>query len=361
MRIVSLQYIHNDYNEPLQWLDRIDFYTGIFEQMTKQAEVHSFYHTKYCGTLKKNNVFYHFTGLQGLSLIFPVAFHRQVKKLNPEVIFIQGFHHPFQALLLSLTLGSKIKIFIHHHAERPLRFHKKYLQQFLDKFIIGYFFTSVELAKPWIDKGQIASESKVTEVMECSSIYHPMDRELAKQKVNVNGEKNYLWVGRLEPNKDPITLVNAFIKFLTTQPQAHLYVIYQQDDLLREVSSLAENYPNIFLIGKQDKEQLQHWYNSADFIISTSHYEGSGIAVCEAMSCGCVPILTSIPSFRWMTDGGTCGLLFEKGNVESLLQALMKSKQINLAEERNKTIKVFQNSLSFKAIAEGMLKSFSNG
>jgi glycosyltransferase involved in cell wall biosynthesis len=105
---------------------------------------------------------------------------------------------------------------------------------------------------------------------------------------------------------------------------------------------------------KSDGE-LSYWYNGADFIISTSHYEGSGISVCEAMSCGCIPIVTDIPSFRMMTRGGECGLLFHPGDADQLNIALIKSVTLNVQTEREKVLNQFDENLSFKAIASAML------
>jgi glycosyltransferase involved in cell wall biosynthesis len=99
-------------------------------------------------------------------------------------------------------------------------------------------------------------------------------------------------------------------------------------------------------------EELQNWYNSADFIISGSHYEGSGIAVCEGMSCGCIPIVTSIPSFTKMTGPGKCGILYTAGNETALLNALLKTKTLDIAAEKNKVLQQFYEQLSFSAIAK---------
>jgi glycosyltransferase involved in cell wall biosynthesis len=107
-------------------------------------------------------------------------------------------------------------------------------------------------------------------------------------------------------------------------------------------------------------EDVQHsdllqWYNRAAFVISTSHYEGSGTAVCEAMSCGCIPILTNIPSFRMMTSQAQVGFLFENGNVEALKDRLIKSTQINIEEEQKRVLTHYEQQLSFNAISRKML------
>jgi glycosyltransferase involved in cell wall biosynthesis len=97
---------------------------------------------------------------------------------------------------------------------------------------------------------------------------------------------------------------------------------------------------------------MPSWYNSADFIVSASHYEGSGIAICEAMSCGCIPLLTDIPSFRKMTGPGKCGFLYEKGKEMDLLKLMLHIKNLNLDMEKQKTLRQFHQQLSFAAIGQ---------
>ena len=101
---------------------------------------------------------------------------------------------------------------------------------------------------------------------------------------------------------------------------------------------------------------MQWWYSSADFIISSSHYEGSGVAISEAMSCGCIPIVTDIPSFRSMTGKGKCGLLYKPGDEQQLLNLLVKTKEMNMEAERAKVLEQFKKELSFEAIADKINK-----
>jgi glycosyltransferase involved in cell wall biosynthesis len=132
-------------------------------------------------------------------------------------------------------------------------------------------------------------------------------------------------------------------------------MIYQEGELLKEVERKIDldrkTSANIQLVGKVSRHELNAWYNSADFIISGSHYEGSGIAVSEAMSCGCIPILTDIPSFRRMSGMGNCGFLYRPGHDQDLLSALLKTKELDLSNEKEKVLRQFNDELSFEAIA----------
>jgi len=191
-------------------------------------------------------------------------------------------------------------------------------------------------------------------VMEVSSNFYPINKITAKSELGIGAATMFLWVGRLNENKDPLNVISTFLKYAETNATATLYMIYHTDELLAEVKKAIESHPNrcaIALIGKVPHHDLLYWYNSADFFISGSHYEGSGTAVCEAMSCGCVPIVTDILSFRMITDQGNCGILYEPGNESELLTALRSTANIDVAEKRNRSLTYFDRNLSFGAIA----------
>ena len=180
------------------------------------------------------------------------------------------------------------------------------------------------------------------------------DKTKALQKTGITGQPLFLFVGRLNDNKDPLTVINAFLQFNLHQPSSRLYMIYHTEELLKEIQKLLStriNKNSVVLAGKIEHDELLYWYNSADFVISGSHAEAGGVAVCEGMSCGCIPILSNILPFKKITGNGACGLLFEKGNADSLAKALLVASKMNLYEERKKVLYQFNKDLSFDAIA----------
>jgi len=356
MKIVSTSYINTaEFNDPQAWLDRISFHTIILEQLAKKHEIISIEQINYEGDLQKKGVHYHFYNSKKQKLLLPFELHRYIKKLNPDIVIMNGLIFPLQLIQLRLMMGNKIKIIGLHHAEKPFKGIKTYLQKLADHFINAYFFSSFETGMEWVNRSIIRNNNKIVEVMEGSSSFQPMNRNEAISLTKVEGHPVYLWVGRLNANKDPLTVVKAFIQFAKIHPEARLYMIFQNEDLLNEVkdliSSVNANDKVVILVGKIAHGQLQAWYNSADFIIAGSHYEGSGIAICEAMSCGCIPVLTNINSFRTMTGNGKCGLLYEKANVDDLLAALSKTIKFDMKAEREKTLQQFKIALSPEAIA----------
>jgi glycosyltransferase involved in cell wall biosynthesis len=363
MRVIHLSYACiMAFRDPEAWLKRIDFFVVLLNRMARQIEVKSIHFINYEGVLEKAGVEYHFLKRNWTYLLYPIGIHRYVKKLKPDIIVVHGFHFSWQVLWLRWHLGDDVKIVVQHHAERPFRHYKRVLQKLIDRHISAYFFTSRDQAVPWVMEQQIERIDKVVEIMEVPSVFESIERDVAIQRTGVKGTRNYLWVGRLDENKDPVTLVKAFIRFASVNQEVHLYMVFRGDELISQVKELLSESRDVanrvMLVGNVEHGELLYWFNSADFIISTSHYEGSGIAVCEAMSCGCIPILTNIPSFRMMTGNGNCGLLFTPGAADDLLQTLMKSTEMDVSAVRKKVLEQYRQHLSPEAISEKMIDVF---
>lgn len=356
MLYVSVSYAFSpDFNSPESWFKRTAGYAGVFECLAKHNnKVISIKQINYEGKAVHNGVDYEFVNLNRKKTNFPFRINNFIKNLKPDVVIIQGLHNPVQLIFLNAILPKTTKIIAHHHAEKPMPGLKKYAQKLADNFIDAYLFASMDMGLEWVEKGIISSREKIHEVMEVSSNFRPIGKEPAREKTGVSGNPVFLWVGRLNDNKDPLNVARAFLRYLNINPAARLYMIYHTEELLPEIKSLLENHPygkSIIMIGKLPHDDLLYWFNSADFLVSGSHYEGSGTAVCEAMSCGCVPVVTDIFSFRMITDEGKCGLLYEVGNEEALLSALVETGKLDGAEKRELCLEQFSKKLSFEAIA----------
>ncbi|HEX5112943.1 MAG TPA: glycosyltransferase family 4 protein [Saprospiraceae bacterium] len=357
MRVVHLSYVSNpQYTDPQSWLNRIDFFTGILEASCTYGPVDSVHCIGYSGVLDHHDVAYHFFRKTRLQLLFPYTLHTYIKNLSPDVVIVHSLNFPQNILLLRWQLGSKVRIVVQHHAEKPLRYFKRLFQRAADRFIYAYLFTARDIGMDWFDQRLICDRSKIKEVMETSTSLYPIEREKARVVTNVEGNPVYLWVGRLNNNKDPLTVVQAFLRFSENHRGAKLYMIYQTEELLTDIGAILrennEGGRSVHLIGKVEHDKVIDWFSSADFYISASHYEGGGVALTEAMACGCIPIVSSIPSFNAMTGGGQCGLTFQPSNANELYESFLKSTRINVKQEKEMTLTFFKNRLSFMAIAK---------
>lgn len=360
MKVVHISYAQIDERDPERWLERINFFCGILERMADACEVWSFHSIRFSGELERNKVHYVFVNESFGTRLFGSAIDKYIQELKPGAVIVHGMGFQWEVLRLQRSLPSTTRLFVQNHAERPFRSYKRWLQILVDRNIDGYFFASRDLAKPWIEDKQIRSANKIHEVMEVSSVFKPISRKEAMRKLNLDDDQGYLWVGRLNENKNPLPVIKVFLKFLDINPTAKLYIIFQEGELLPAIEKLLntanERSKQIILVGNVAHADMVYWYNCMRYIISSSFYEGSGVAVCEAMSCGCIPILTNIPSFRMMTDNGRIGFLYEPNDEQALVAILKETMHIS-SHVHDEVIRWFSARLSFTAIARSMLSA----
>ena len=361
IRLIDLNYhAHSNLSSAEEVLELQKASIGFVDFIKGKLSIQLIKHCNYEGEKNVNGVKYIFFKNKNKFLHVPLKTHRYIQKQNPDIILIQGLIFPLQLIALKILLPKKTKIMVQHHGEKPFGGIKKMLQKIADRYVNLYLFTSVENAEVFIKNEIISARNKCIEILEASTFYTQMDKLQCRQELCLSNSPIFLWVGRLNLNKDPFTVLHAFEKYLSFCPDAKLFMIYQTEDLLQEIQKrLEQSYllkNSVIFKGKVDHSELEHWFNAADFYISASHKEGSGYALIEAMACGCVPIVTSIPSFNKITDNGKFGFLFEPGNSESLLKVLLNLKNIDKEQLSVSIVNHFNQSLSFKSIAGDLFK-----
>lgn len=172
--------------------------------------------------------------------------------------------------------------------------------------------------------------------------------------------RQFLWVGRLNANKDPFTVLAAFEKYFEGRTGENLFMIYQESDMLESVQNKIRQHPllskQVLLIGKKEHSELEAWYNSADYFISASHYESFGFAPMEAIACGSVPIMSNTPASIQLVQQGKSGYIFEKGNSEDLYRVLCSLETTEHSKYSVAGQQFFRELLSPTAIASRLLQ-----
>jgi glycosyltransferase involved in cell wall biosynthesis len=285
----------------------------------------------------------------------PVKLHRLVKQLKPDIVLVRGLLFPLQVIQLRMKLGRGVRVIVENHAGQPPKGIRKIFQHLAYNCIDAYHFISSGTAHQWLESGIIRSKQKCVEVPTGSARIIPQDKTESRQKVGMSGQFNLLWVGNLSRNKDPLTVIAAFEKYLLINPGAKLYMIFQTEELLPEIQKrLQDNetlQKSMILKGLVPNDQISPWYSAADFYISGSHSEGGSIALLEAIACGCIPVVTAIPSSLVATDYGKYGFHFIPGNVDDLYEQLQRLNSVIVKEFSGAIRKYFDDELSFQAIA----------
>ncbi|WP_333599578.1 glycosyltransferase family 4 protein [Flavobacterium sp.] len=284
-----------------------------------------------------------------------ILMYRFFKSQEPTVALFHGFSFPFRFVFLKLLLGSNVQWIIQHHAGHPSRNPlKRWIQKMTYRLADRYMFVSKAQAQPFVEVGIIQSASLVAEIMECSTPFQLKDKVVCRNALGIpNDVLFFIWVGDLDANKDPMCMLKALSLYQKNGNDFQLHLFYVETELLASMKQFVTEQQleeHVVFHGKIANPLLENWFNAADVYLSCSHSEGSGIALAEAMACGCFPIVSNIPSFVQMTVNGKSGLLFEKGNSESLYEKLKQLDTLDLANERWKTNQTFQKELSFEAI-----------
>jgi glycosyltransferase involved in cell wall biosynthesis len=154
----------------------------------------------------------------------------------------------------------------------------------------------------------------------------PLSRDEARSRTGLDGAPAMLWVGRLNQDKDPLTVLRGAAAFFERRPDARLTMIYAEADLEAEVRRTIARTPvlasRVRLAGRIARAEMPAWFSAADLFVLGSHREGSGYALLDALACGAWPVVTDIPSFRALTGGGAAGTLWRAGDSVSLTDAL---------------------------------------
>lgn len=141
---------------------------------------------------------------------------------------------------------------------------------------------------------------KITVIHEAPSpIFRPYDpnrvRTFLRERYGI--QKKYIYhLGNIEPRKNLIVLLEAFTRVCQELgPEYQLVVSGQKGWLIRSLSHFLRDYPmrdQVLFTGYVPMEELPFFMNGAELFVFPSLYEGFGLPVLEAMSCG-TPVISS--------------------------------------------------------------------
>ena len=277
-----------------------------------------------------------------------------------EIAHVNGLGFPVRTRLLRAALPARIPIVVQDHASGPpqtaiARAVRR--RGFLP--VDAFLFTAAEQSAPWRAADIIRHRQTIYEVPEASTTLRPMDPAAAREASGINGSPALLWVGRLNANKDPFTVLAGFGLLAARYPDASLTMVFGSDELLPDVraqlSASPVLGPRVRLAGRVPHADLPAYYSAADIFVLGSHHEGSGYALIEACACGTVPVVTSIPSYRAITGNGVHGALWPPGDPIGFADALLDTAARDLSTLRAGVARHFASELSWQAVGRRAL------
>jgi glycosyltransferase involved in cell wall biosynthesis len=252
-------------------------------------------------------------------------------------------------------------------------------------FTIGYATTSVLLSRilrkksvvvaggwdviylPEIDYGAMKSKKRIKKT---SYALRKADRVIAvsestKREVlqwvdrDVDVVYNAVDTNRFVPKgdkQDLVVMVGA-VGSLTRYKKKGIETLMKAAARLPEVefAIVGGNYPewdkklrelapdNVTITGRVPDAELLSLYQSAKVYAQISFHESFGVAVAEAMSCGCIPVVTERSALPEVV--GDTGFYAEYGDIEGTVEAIRKAMDSKNQENCRKRV---QENFSFE-------------
>ncbi|HET7460043.1 MAG TPA: glycosyltransferase family 4 protein [Longimicrobium sp.] len=316
------------------------------------------------GALERDGVRYRFVaeprlpGRRWVTGALPGRLARAAAALRPDVIHLNGLGFPLHARALC---GAGAPVLAQHHGGPPPR-RLAALHRWGYARVAAVAFTAREQAGAWFAAGALRPGVPVFPVPESSTRFTPGDRGEARAATGVHGDPALLWVGRLNDNKDPLTLLDAVSLALPRLPGLQLWCCYHEAPLLDRVRARLAAQPalaaHVHLLGAVPHARVELLCRAADFFVLGSHHEAAGFAVLEAMACGATPVVSDIAPFRALTGGGAAGALARVGDAAGFADALVSLASRVPDELRRRTLDHFRRELSFDVLGARLVEAY---
>ena len=180
------------------------------------------------------------------------------------------------------------------------------------------------------------------------------------KKYRITGEYVY-YVGTLEPRKNVMGLIKGYrllpketrdrYKLVITGKKGWFY-----EELFNTVNADPELRENVVFTGFVDDEDMIPLLKRASAFAYVSLYEGFGIPVAEAMAAGVPCVTSNRSSMKEIAEG--YGFLADPESPESIKDKLTEALAEDKVSDRIKAARDHARMFSWKACAEGTVKSF---
>ncbi len=159
------------------------------------------------------------------------------------------------------------------------------------------------------------------------SLFRPLEQERARGILGLNGEKVFLYVGRLEALKG-VELLLRLPAHMDNGEKIRMLVVggglgeQEEVDRLRSLAK-ALNVDEVFdFVGMVDQGDLPVYYNAADVCVVPSYYESFGLTALESMACGTPVVASRVGGLPNVIQHGRTGYLQSRRCPETFANSL---------------------------------------
>ncbi|MGB8861402.1 MAG: glycosyltransferase family 4 protein [Ilumatobacteraceae bacterium] len=279
---------------------------------------------------------------------------KELALARPDVVHVHGLTHARQWRSVGAFVPRQVPVVMQHHGE-PVPGLRARVVHRLGRPLDAYLFTGADhgQAQPFIDARMIRRRARLFEVLEAGSLL-PEVTDALIPSIALEGSPAILWVGRLIASKQPLVALEAFRRYAASHPTAHLHVLAtdrtMEAEVVAEVATLGPAAARVHVHDPVPHAQMSAWYRGADVYFSTSLHEGSNYSLIEAMTSGCAPAVSDIPSHRAITGAQISP--FEADDPQAAALAIERAAALRRDDVRDDALQ----RLSWTAVATRLLQ-----
>ena len=261
---------------------------------------------------------------------------KQVKQLCEQYHFEFIIAHRYKAMFISRHIKNMPVIGIHHSFGNYLRFMRRWFVNHhkKDLYLVGVSNAIRDDIRHYLpDFPQEQIQTLYNRINIQQVVDNQVSRSEAREHLGIAQDK-YVFsnVGRLHPDKDQKTLINAFAKIAPKLPDAILVILGKgrlEADLKQQVKQLKLEDRVVFT---GIVPNAVNYYRAFDSFILSSDYEPFGMVLLEAIIADVPVISTNVGGAREIITDQKW--LFDVGDVDKLAQLMSQIYKLDEVESK---------------------------
>lgn len=243
----------------------------------------------------------------------------EIIKNNLPCIFINNFGGTamFAAAIVKKEMPEYLEIIsvVHNDNENVFDSHMEY-QDYISKV----FCVSERIKKHIQEKKYNFNEKNIysrPQPIKCSSDWNYFKKKKSVIKIG--------YAGRLVKAQKRADLLPMFIKKMEQKNINYLLEIAGDGNCLIDIEAFIKQYhlqEKVYVMGQIAKDKMYEFWQRQDVFINISEFEGMSLSMVEAMSYGCVPIVTDVSGTEELILNGKNGYICRIGDLDEIVDKI---------------------------------------